>query len=245
MSNKPSGGGGRWFKTTRWSLVHAAADSGSPEYRNALSDLCTDYWLAVYAFIRSRGNDPDAAQDLTQGFFTQLLDKKFLQSVQQSKGKFRSFLLACVKHFMANEWDREKALKRGGGTQVLPLAMGEAESFVEIEPVDTMTPEKALERVWARTLLRRVLAILEEQATERGELERFRCFAPHLLGEFDSLPYEEIAEKLGTSQGAVRVGIHNMRKKFGVVLREKIVHTVDDPDSIEREIRFLIASLKD
>jgi len=244
-TEQPPGRGkaGRWFTTTRWSVVRAAADSGNPGYQSALSELCTSYWPPVYAFIRSRGHDPDEAQDLTQGFFTQLLDKKFLKSVQRAKGKFRSFILACVKHFLANEWDRQTALKRGGDVETVPLEMGDAESFVRIEPADRRTPEQAFQREWARTIIRRVVSAMEEDAVERGERKRFAYLEPHLLGGPGALPYARIAEELGTSEGAVRVGVHKLRKRFGDALREEIAHTVHEPEAIDGEIRQLISYL--
>jgi RNA polymerase sigma-70 factor (ECF subfamily) len=237
--------GRRQFVTTRWSLVRAAARSRSPAQQQALAELCRIYWMPVYAFIRSRGNDDESAKDLTQGFFTQLLDKKFLSKIGPFRGRFRTFLLVCVKHFMANEWDRERALKRGGGEFHLPLGTIDPESCLRVEPADHRTPDRIFERQWAETTMQRVMEKLEAVMTERGQAARFRALRPYLSGESETPQYRSVAIDLGISEGAVRVAVHDLRRRFGKLLREEVADTVSGPAVVDEEIRFLLGALID
>lgn len=240
-SSSPGGGGG--FQTTRWSQVVAAGDSANPACREALAQLCKVYWPAVYAFVRRRGNDPDASRDLTQGFFTKLLDKKYLRDLRQDRGRFRSFLLACVKHYLANEWDREQALKRGGGQVFLAIDGDTAESLCRFEPADGRTPETEFEKRWALTLLEQVLSRLEEETHRSDHAERFRLFKPFLTGDASGTSYKQVGDRLDMTESAVKVAVHRLRRRFGTLLREEVGQTVKDPALVEEEIRFLFTSL--
>ena len=231
----------RYFQTTRWSLVAAAADTQSPECQEALGQLCRTYWPPVYAFVRRCGKDVESSRDLTQGFFAQLLGKKYLKDVMRERGRFRSFLLASVKHYLANEWDRAQAQKRGGGDRPA-LDLDDAESNYRIEPVDDETPEKIFEKRWARTLLQQVLGRLENEANASPDPKRFQHLKPFLTSG-EGAPYREVASELNMSEAAVKVAVHRLRKRFGALLRAEIAQTVSDPAKIDDEIRYLFSAI--
>jgi RNA polymerase sigma factor (sigma-70 family) len=231
------------FATTRWSLVLAAKGRGEPQAREALADLCALYWYPLYAYVRRRGHDADRAQDLTQEFFARLLEKDFLADVDRGKGRFRSFLLAACKHFLANERDRARALKRGGGREPIPIDALDAESRYRREPVDAMTPERLFDRRWALTLLDQVLQRLGEEMARAGKAVWFDRLKPALLGARGSDPYGQIAAELGMTEGAVKVAVHRLRQRYRALLNEEIARTVDDPGQVEDEIRDLFAAV--
>jgi RNA polymerase sigma-70 factor (ECF subfamily) len=239
-----AGSGGRnSFATTHWSLVVAARDRSVPEASAALAELCRAYWYPLYAYMRRQGRDPDQAQDLTQEFFARFLEKDFLAAVEQDKGKFRSFLLAACRHFLANESDRARAQKRGGG-RVLPLDLTTAEGRYGSEPYHTLTPERLFERRWALTLLERVLTRLQEEACARGKGAQFEQLRVFLLGAGGQLPSQaEAAAALGMTEGAVKVAVHRWRGRYREMLREEIAQTVAAPDQIDEEVRQLFDAL--
>jgi RNA polymerase sigma-70 factor (ECF subfamily) len=238
----PSSGKER-FETTHWSLVLAAADADNTRGRESLGKLCRDYWYPLYAFVRRQGHAPHDAQDLTQEFFARLMEKNYLGDVDCAKGKFRSFLLAAMKHFLCNEWAREKTLKRGGGCTILPLDAASAETRYLREPQDLDTPEKLFERRWTLTLLDRVLGRLREDYEASGKKALFEQLQDCLTGERNSLPYAQIAAKLDMAEGAVKVAVHRLRQRYRAILREEIAQTLADPAEIEDEIRQLFAAL--
>jgi RNA polymerase sigma-70 factor (ECF subfamily) len=228
------------FAPTRWSLIAAARDGDSPDARQALSQLCEAYWYPLYAYIRRRGHAADQAQDLTQEFFARLLARDFLDAADPAKGRFRAFLLACCKNFLANEHDRSSAVKRGGGCA--PLSLTDAEGRYRGEPSHDATPEKLFERRWALTLLDRVLARLRAEFEARGKMEQFCRLAPYLVGD-RSAPQEKAALELGLSIGALKVAVHRLRQRYRELLRDEIAQTVGGPDDVEEEIRELFAAL--
>lgn len=230
------------FSTTLWSLVRAAAESGSPESRAALEELCRAYWPPVHSFLRRRGNDDESARDLTQGFFTELLDKKRLGVARPERGKFRSFLLASVKNFAANEWSRSRALKRGGRERFMRLGVRNADAVAAPYLVDHDTPERAFEVRWALTLLQRVQERLDGEMEGTQGYERYRYLKPFIRGDV-GVPYREAAEELGLTESNVKVTIHRLRQRFGRILREEVAQTLDDPTLIDNEIRFLLEVL--
>ena len=232
------------FPTTEWTIIEAAGQSTSVRSQEAMEALCRIYWPAVLAYVRSRGHDSEQCLDLTQGFFTRLLEKKYIRNVRRARGRFRSYLLTCIKHYLADEAERSRALKRGGGRAPLPFAIECADDVLEVEPADPRTPEKVFEREWCLRLLRTAMRRLEGQAarSSRGA-ERFERLKPFLTGDATGSPYKQIAENLHMSEGAVKVAVHDLRRRFRVLLRAEVSRTVSDPESIEDEIRFLFRAL--
>ncbi len=231
------------FATTHWSLVVAARDRAAPEARDALAALCGLYWYPLYAFVRRQGHPADQAQDLTQGFFARLLEPDFFKAVDRSRGKFRSFLLAACKHYLANERDRARAVKRGGGRPVLSLDFAGADQRYHHEPAHQLTPERLFERRWALTLLDQVLTRLRQEFDEAGKAAVFQTLKGVLTGESGKVPYHDLAARLALSEGAVKVAVHRLRRRYRELLREEIARTLDDPGLVEEEIRDLFAAL--
>lgn len=231
------------FATTRWSIVLAAGGGDSHEAGVALAALCETYWYPLYAYIRRQGHDAQTAQDLTQGFFARLLEKRDLDGAAPESGRFRSYLLGAVKHFLANEYDRAHAQKRGGGRKHLSLDFGAAEDRYRLEPADRQTPEAVYLRQWALTLLRRVQQQLEEEAHRSGSAEQFACLRTYLTGG-DNAPYSEAAGKLGMTEGAVKTAVHRLRRRFRERLREQIAQTIPSEDQIDDEINALFEALR-
>jgi RNA polymerase sigma-70 factor (ECF subfamily) len=233
------------FATTRWSVVLAAgADGSSPAVRRALATLCESYWYPLYAFLRSRGYSAEDAQDLTQAFFTRLLEKHALRHADRSRGRFRSFLLASLKNFAANEHDREVAGKRGGNTPILSLEIERVEGRFQMEPPTDETPERVFDRQWALTLLDRVMSRLQAETAARSETpSSFDRLKTYLTGDQPQLRYADTASDLGMSEGAVKVAVHRLRKRFRDLVRDEIAHTVSSPAEIEDELRHLWSSV--
>jgi RNA polymerase sigma factor (sigma-70 family) len=235
--------GARRFATTRWSQVLAAGQDQTAVSREALASLCEVYWYPLYAYVRRWGHDPDQAQDLTQEFFTRLLEKHYLRDADPSRGKFRSFLLASLKHFLSNERDRAFALKRGGRVTILPLEVETAEGMYQREPPDADTPEKVFERRWALTLLERTLVRLRQEFTAGGRGALFARLEGYLTGEQLTVPYAQLAEELAMTEGAIKVAVHRLRRRFGALLRDEIGDTVSDPEQVDDEVRELFRIL--
>jgi RNA polymerase sigma-70 factor (ECF subfamily) len=231
------------FRTTRWSVVLAARDRASPEARQALQELCEAYWYPLYAFIRRYGHPAEEARDLTQEFFVRLMEKDFLALVDQSRGKFRSFLMTACKHFLANERDRARAVKRGGGREFLSIDARAGESRYVAEPTHDLTAERLFERRWALMLLHHVLGRLRDEFQQAGKGEQFEQLKVFLTGEKPAEHYAQAAEALRATPGAVRVAAHRLRRRYRDLLREEIARTVNDPDQVEAEIRDLWTAL--
>ena len=231
------------FVTTHWSLVVSAGRNDTPHARNALENLCRTYWFPIYAFVRRQGHGPHDAQDLTQEFFVRLLEKKYLADVDPAKGRFRSFLLASLKHFLANEWDKTKAQKRGGGQILIPIDVAAAETSCGIEPADYRTAETIFEQRWALTLLEQVLRRLRAEYVRDDKENLFEQLKPTLTEASRAVRYAEIATRLGTTEGAVKVAVHRLRQRYREVLRAEIADTVASPGEVEDEIRNLFAAL--
>jgi RNA polymerase sigma-70 factor (ECF subfamily) len=230
------------FATTHWSLVLAARDRAEPGAADALASLCSLYWYPLYAYVRRRGHGPEDGHDLTQEFFARLLEKHFLAAVDPCKGKFRSFLLAACNHFLANERDRARARKRGGGRLVLSLDARDAEGRYRAEPADALTPETLFERRWALALLQQVMARLRDEFEARGKDKLFDRLRGFLVGDKE-IVYRRAAEQLGLSEGAVKVAVHRLRQRYRELLHEEIGRTVGAPEEIEEEVRALFAAL--
>ncbi len=232
------------FDTTNWSVILEATRGDSTAARAALATLCETYWPPVYAFIRRKGNAAADAEDLTQAYFTRFLEKRYLEDFRPEAGRFRTFLRASVVHFLANEWDRERALKRGGGRALLSLDATEAEERWRREPVDHLTPETLFERQWAAAMLGKCLGRLREEHDESGSAGRFDKLKPHLVAGGSASGYEGLARELGTSAAAARVAVHRLRKRFCAVLREEVARTVADPSDVDAEIRWLLTTVR-
>src|SRR5947208_4073503 len=235
--------GPQWFATTHWSVVLSATDSSAPGAQEALEKLCCSYWYPLYAFVRREGYSPEDAQDLTQAFFARFLEKNYLAQVDREKGKFRSFLLASLRHFLSDERDRTRAAKRGGGQIPLSLDAQDAEGRYALEPVDEMSAEKIFERRWALTVLDATRTCLREEYAASGKAERFAVLAQFLPGENPALTYAQAASQLGLAAGTVKWEVHQLKQRYREVLRAEIAHTVGSADQIDDEVRHLIAVL--
>ncbi len=231
------------FATTHWSVV-LTAQGESPAAHEALEKLCRTYWRPIYAFLRRQGVGPEEAEDLTQGFFAQLLERRSLNAVRKEKGRLRSFLLGALKYFLADEQRRAMAIKRGKGQRLVPLEELRAENRVEMEPADPVTAELIYERRWASTVLERVLNLLKDQYRTAGNTALFDSLKQLLPDEPGSPSQAEIAAHLGMTENAVRQAFYRFRQRYQSLLREEIAHTVATPGDIEDELRHLIAVLE-
>lgn len=229
------------FAGTRWSVVVKARSKDLSMARKALSELCSIYWYPLYAFARRSGCNHHEAEDITQGLFLHLISKDGLSSVDPRKGKFRSFLLIAMKHFMANEWHRSQAQKRGGGKTIVSIDMGAGEGRYESEPVDVVTPESLYDRGWAMTVLQTCVDDMEEEYCAKGKREAFNLLKDRIIGETGSEPYSVLAEKLNMTEGNVKVSIHRLRRRFGEILRDHVAQTVESAADVDEELRYLIS----
>jgi RNA polymerase sigma-70 factor (ECF subfamily) len=233
--------GASQFPTTRWTLVVAAGDPQRKEARSALVSLCENYWYPLYAYLRRRGYPADQAEDLTQEFFIRLLEGRYLDRADPEKGRFRSFILTSLKFFVADEEDRQRARKRGGGALV-PLEFSSGEERYQREPAHDETPERIFERRWALSMLDRVVERLRNEFVHHGHAEHFERLKVFLLGQSDA-PYAALAREMNTSEGALKVAVHRLRKRYRELFRQEIADTVADPAEVESELRFLAAVL--
>jgi len=231
------------FSTTHWSVVLTAARDDPVGASAALEKLCRKYWYPIYAFVRRRGADRQEAEDLTQGFFAHLLEMETLKKADRRKGKFRTFLLSALTKFLSNEWDKRQTAKRGGGRQILSLDEAAAEERYSVEPVEPGSPEKLFDQRWAATLVDGVLTRLREEYRTRGKAELLAQLESGLTQEAAPGGYAECAGTLGLSEGAVRVALHRVRRRFGELLREEIAQTVTSPAEVDDEIRHLFAAI--
>jgi len=231
------------FSPTRWSLVLEAGRDTNSHSREALAELCRTYWFPLYAYVRRRGFDAAQAEDLTQGFFAQLLEQNIVGGADPARGRFRAYLLGALRHYLSNQWSREQTIKRGGGRKLISLDLQDAESRYARELADATTPERIYERGWALTLLDRVMTELREQFMREGKGHIFERLRDSLGGGGGRGSSRLIATDLDLSEGAVRVALHRLRRRYRAVLRAQIAQTVATPDQIEAEIRDLFASL--
>lgn len=232
------------FPSTHWSVVLAANRRGATEPAGvALALLCETYWYPVYAYIRRRGHGSEEARDLTQDFLIGLLEKGFLPGARPEHGKFRSYLLGALKHFLANEWDRSRARRRGGGEPMLRLDFESGENRYRLEPADTRTPETVYERRWALTVLDAVLGRLEGEQDRAGKSASFERLKPFLTGQDERGGYARLAEELSMTVGALKVAVHRLRRRYRDLLRAEVAQTVETPEQIEAELRHLLGAL--
>jgi RNA polymerase sigma factor (sigma-70 family) len=230
------------FPTTRLTLIELARDQSGPRAREALAILCSAYWYPTYAYIRRLGHSREDAEDLTQGFFARVLEKRYLDDFESGRGRFRSFLLTAAKHFVANERDWARAEKRGGRHLAIPI--DDADSRFRLEPRDDLTPEKLFERQWALALLRRVEDRLRAEAEESGKARQFDRLKSCLIPGADDVGYRALALDLEMTEGAVKVAVHRLRRRFRDLLRDEIAQTVADPGQVGDELAHLLAALR-
>ncbi|QIF06231.1 sigma-70 family RNA polymerase sigma factor [Roseimicrobium sp. ORNL1] len=223
-------------------MVLAAGQRSTPESDLALEELCRTYWYPLYAYVRRRGHTKEDAEDLTQAFFARLLEKNSLEGLSSERGKFRAFLLAALKHFLANEWDRASRQKRGGGSVHLSLDWESGDERYQCEVVDTLSPDLQYDRAWAVTLLERVVARLRDEHAAEQKAELFDALKPFLTMEKGAIPYATVATTLGMSEGAARVAVHRLRQRYREVLRAEIAQTLADPSAVTEELQALFAS---
>jgi RNA polymerase sigma-70 factor (ECF subfamily) len=231
------------FNTTHWSVVLLAGQAEGSQAEAALENLCRAYWYPLYAYVRRQGHPPHDAQDLTQEFFARLLEKKYLRFAAQERGRFRSFLLKSLQHFLVNEWVRGQAQKRGGGRKVLSLDDEVAERNYLQEPADQLAPESLYDKRWAVTVLDRAMERLSADYAAAGKRELFGQLKCLLLAEGSGESYRKLAGPLGLSEGAVKVAVHRLRHRFREVVRAEIVQTVATPAEVDEELRCLMAAL--
>ena len=234
------------FVTTHWSLVLSARDKQSPQSADALEKLCRAYWYPLYAYVRRSGQSKENAEDLTQAFFARLLEKNFLDAAEQERGRFRSFLLVALKRFLANEWDSQRAQKRGGEKIHVPLDTEMAERKFQTEfAAAGISPDHAYERRWALTLLEQTMSRLRnefERAEKIDEFERLKIF---LTADKKEIPYTTVAAEMQMSEAALRVAVHRLRKRYRELFREEIANTLATGESVDEELRHLLAVLSE
>jgi RNA polymerase sigma-70 factor (ECF subfamily) len=231
------------FVTTRWTMVLSAGRKSSPHSERALAELCQTYWYPLYAFVRRQGKTKEDAEDLVQTFFARFLEKNYLEGLAAERGKFRAFLLAALKHFLANEWDRAQAQKRGGGAEHLSLNWQDADERFHLDPPDPTNPERLFDREWALAMLDRVITRLADECARDGKAELFTQAKGFLTVGSAAIPYGEAAQQLGVDEGALRVTVHRLRKRYRELLRDEIAQTLAEPGQVDEELRSLLAAL--
>lgn len=234
----------RAFRTTHWSVVLQAGGGKSKESAEALQELCRTYWYPLYGYVRSRGHSAEDAQDLVQAFFERFLEKNYLESVAAERGRFRSFLLASLNHFLSNERDRAQAQKRGGGRAIASLDEEDAEGRYLLEPAEHQTPESLFERNWAETVLASVLARLRDECNAGGRTERFEALKVFLIEDKGEVSFAEAAARLSVTEAAVKSFVKRLRMRYRELFREELGKTVADPAQIEEELRHLVTILQ-
>lgn len=234
------------FATTRWTLVQRASDSSHPDAAAALEQLCRAYWPPVYVFFRRKGSNPSEATDLTQEFFTRVLEKRYFDQARRERGTFRTFLLTCAKNFLANEWDRKRAQRRGGAAQIMSLdqpSQHSVEERYQIEPHHSETPERIFEQQWAWSVVQQALAKLEEDVREAGRGAMYAECRDLLLGAPGDAPYREIAQRLNLTEGALKVQVHRLRRRLRELVLEEIAQTAAVDADVQAEFRYLLGLL--
>jgi RNA polymerase sigma-70 factor (ECF subfamily) len=230
------------FTTTLWSVVLRAGGDESATARAALAELCETYWYPLYSFVRRRGYGPDDAEDLTQSFFASLLENAVLKRADRDRGRFRTYLLAALKNFLANEWDKQRAAKRGGRHVITSLDQASAESRFRLEPSYEAAPERHFERQWALAMLDQSLLSLRDEYAAQGKTTLFEDLRGVITG--GAAPYAEIALRHKMSEAAVKVAAHRLRRRYREILRLRIAQTVEE-DEVDDEVRQLLAALAD
>ena len=231
------------FSTTHWSVVLAARDTASPQAGAALAELCRTYWYPLYAFVRRKGHSPHDAEDLTQAFFARLLEKNYVAQADRERGRFRSYLLMALTHFLADEWDKSRRQKRGGGREMISFDAASAEERYRLEPIDQLDAAKLYERRWVTTLFDKVLARLEQEFRDAEKGPLFAALKSSLLAEPDGPSYAGLRAQMGLTESAVKQTVHRMRRRYRELFREEIAQTVAGPDEVDDELNHIFAVL--
>jgi RNA polymerase sigma-70 factor (ECF subfamily) len=241
-SSEQSSAPGDIFATTHWTVVLAAGRQRSPQAARALEELCRTYWFPLYAYVRRHGHTKEDAEDLTQAFFARLLEKNPLAALDSEKGKFRAFLLASLKHFLANEYDKSQAQKRGGGNVPLSLDWQTADTQFQIAATNEPRPDKAFDREWALALLAKVIQRLQDESAADGKAKLFEQLKAFLMAGKAESAQRDVAAALGMEEGAVRVAVHRLRKRYRQLLRDEIANTLADANMVDEEMRSLFGA---
>jgi RNA polymerase sigma-70 factor (ECF subfamily) len=244
-STQTTGVRGDVFATTHWTVVLAAGQGNSRQADVALEELCRTYWYPLYVFVRRQTPTREDAEDLTQAFFARFLEKNYLEKLNSEKGRFRAFLLASLKHFLANEWDRANRQKRGGGQTALSLDWQDADARYQIDPADNASPDKLYDRAWAVTLLERVIGRLRDESAAEGKSRFFEELKPFLMVGKSAIPYPQAAAALDMNESAVRVAVHRLRRRYRELLRQEISQTLSDSGQAEEELRTLFSAFSE
>lgn len=237
-------GGPGVFNTTHWSVVLEAGQEDSPQAAEALEWLCRTYWYPLYAYVRRQGQGPEDTQDRVQEFFARFLERNYLRLADPNRGRFRSFLLTSLRHFLTNEWIKASREKRGGRRTILSWDEASAESRFAAEPRIEQTPDALYDRRWAATLLERALAALQAEFDQSGRQDLFDRLKIFVWGEKNAISYAAMAEQLGMSEGAVKVAVHRLRQRYGELLRVEVARTVATPAEIDEELRYLVSVIR-
>ena len=247
MTTEPSSTSapGDIFATTHWTVVLAAGKHSTPQSDRALEELCRAYWFPLYAYVRRRGQTKEDAEDLTQAFFARFLEKNYLAGLSAERGRFRAFLLVSLKHFLANEWDKSRCQKRGGGVTPLSLDWQTADTQFQIAATAEPSPDKAFDREWALALLAKVIERLRVECESDGKAKLFGQLKILLTAGKGALSYAEAAKKLGMDDTAVRVAVHRLRKRYRILLRDEIAQTLADAADVDEEMRALFGAFGD
>ena len=238
MAATPDG----FFATTRWTIVLAAGDSDTPQSADALEALCQSYWFPLYAYVRRRGYTKEDAEDLTQAFFADLLGRRDFAKTDSARGRFRAFLLASLKNFLANERDKSQRLKRGGNITHFSLDWQSADTQFQIADAAMRSPDEEFDREWAVALLERVIVHLRDEWTAEGKAERFEQMKRFLTVGKGEIPYAQAADELRMDEGTLRVAVHRLRKRYRELLRAEVAHTLADPATVEEELAVLLGA---
>lgn len=230
------------FATTHWTAVLAAGKGHTPQSDHALEELCRTYWFPLYAYVRRRGHSKEDAEDLTQAFFARFLEKNYLEGLSAERGRFRAFLLASLKHFLANEWDKSQRQKRGGGAAHLPLDWQTADTQFQLATRTELNPEQAFDREWALALLARVIERLRAECAAHDQARVFEVLKPFLTVGKSAIPYPQAAAQLGFSEVAARSAVHRLRRRYREVLRAEIAQTLSDPANVAEEMQALFSA---
>ena len=236
----------RDFQTTQWSLILSSQQQADSSVRQkSLGELCRAYWYPLFAFLRRKGHSPDDAADFVQGFFFELIDKQFLNSVSEKKGRFRWFLMSAIKRFVSKELEKRLAQKRGGSRTFFSFDIGDAEERYQREPVDGWTAEKLFDRRWALEVIQQALTVLESNHEKKGKLQLYLALQATLTGaQINQQRYEEIGTEFSMSAGAVKVAALRLREKYRQTLKDIVGQTINEPDSVEDELDQLLAALR-